>query len=389
MHLPPATLIEHPDNARIYGDDADSELIESIRIKGVLTPLLVTRSNVIISGHRRWKAAMTLGLSSVPIAYFESDDELDVLEALIEANRQRVKTNEQIGREFQELKRIEAERARIRQLAELKKGTELPVLMNSSEREVQGNARDIAAAKIGIKGVQGEKITKVLDHIDTLRDQGFEEDADELRKTLNKSAHAAYQAIRRNGLHEELKRVENANTTLPVEKRKYRIIYADPPWPYETIQIDYGSSIVDHYPTMSLDDIKQLPIRDLALEDAVLFMWGIVPKLPEALEVIKAWGFTYKTHFVWDKVKHNMGHYSSVRHEMLFVCTRGRGTPDVQKLFDSVYVEERTQHSRKPDYFRTMIDTLYPIGPRIELFARGKAAEGWEHYGNQAVTVPG
>lgn len=387
MHLPPATLIEHPDNARIYGDDADADLIESIRIKGVLTPLLVTRSNVIISGHRRWKAAMTLGLSSVPIAYFESDDELDVLEALIEANRQRVKTNEQLGREFLELKRIEAERAKLRQLAAQNNDAGRAVPENFPELEDRGDARDQAAAKLGISGKQGEKIVKVLGHIDTLRDQGEDDEAERLRAQLNKSVHAAQKAIRRNGLHEELKRVENANTTLPVEERMYRIIYADPPWSYSNNMTDDVVVPQDHYPLMTLADIQAMPIRDLAMDDAILFLWAPVPLLPEALSVAKAWGFTYKTHFVWDKVAHNIGHYSSVRHELLFICTRGMGTPDVPTLYDSVYVEERTQHSRKPAHFRTLIDTLYPIGPRIELFARGEAAEGWDHYGNQAVRL--
>ena len=82
-------------------------------------------------------------------------------------------------------------------------------------------------------------------------------------------------------------------------------------------------------------------------------------------------------------VKHNMGHYNSVRHEFLLVAARGSCQPDVMKLFDSVITIERNgQHSQKPTYFREIIDTLYPYGPRIELFAREKT-EGWEFYGNE------
>ena len=99
----------------------------------------------------------------------------------------------------------------------------------------------------------------------------------------------------------------------------------------------------------------------------------------------KAWGFEYKTHFVWDKVKHNMGHYSSVRHELLFVCVRGSCQPDVRKLFDSVYSEERTEHSRKPQKFREIIDEIYPNGARVELFAR-RPADGWEVWGNELLS---
>jgi DNA (cytosine-5)-methyltransferase 1 len=78
-----------------------------------------------------------------------------------------------------------------------------------------------------------------------------------------------------------------------------------------------------------------------------------------------------------------MGHYNSVRHELLLVCTKGSCTPDVSKLFDSVVSIERSEtHSEKPEFFREIIDTLYPYGKRIELFAR-KSADGWERWGNQ------
>jgi len=100
-------------------------------------------------------------------------------------------------------------------------------------------------------------------------------------------------------------------------------------------------------------------------------------------EVIEAWGFKYKTSFVWDKIKHNMGHYNSVRHEFLLVCTKGSCLPDNKKLFDSVLSIEKTEHSNKPEEFRNIIDTLYIYGNRIELFARQKV-DGWDSWGNDA-----
>ena len=126
-----------------------------------------------------------------------------------------------------------------------------------------------------------------------------------------------------------------------------------------------------------------MPIKDIAEDDAVLFLWVTSPKLVEAIPIINAWGFEYKTSFVWDKVKHNMGHYNSVRHEFLLICGRGCSVPDVGTLMDSVITIERSdKHSEKPAYFREMIDTLYPHGSRIELFARTKA-DGWEVWGNE------
>jgi N6-adenosine-specific RNA methylase IME4 len=175
--------------------------------------------------------------------------------------------------------------------------------------------------------------------------------------------------------------VERANqASLPTGK--YRVIYADPPWAYGNNLPPDSTQPTDHYPAMPLDAICDLDVRELRDENAVLFLWATSPLLPEALEVIRAWGFTYKTSFVWDKVAHNVGHYNSVRHELLLVATYGVCTPDVPTLFDSVITEERSEHSRKPETFRHIIDTIYPYGDRIELFAR-RAVDGWKAFGNE------
>ena len=164
--------------------------------------------------------------------------------------------------------------------------------------------------------------------------------------------------------------------------RKYRVIYADPPWSYNDKQnIEVLGGAVKHYTTMPLEEICDLPVP--AEDDAVLFIWVTSPLLEDVFRVIRAWGFRYKSSFVWDKVAHNMGHYNSVRHEFLLICTKGSCTPDVPKLFDSVVSIERTEHSRKPKEFRDMIDTLYPRGNRLEMFAR-EAPDGWDVWGNMA-----
>lgn len=164
--------------------------------------------------------------------------------------------------------------------------------------------------------------------------------------------------------------------------KKYRVIYADPPWSYNDKQnTSKLGGAAKHYDTMPLEDICSLSIP--AQNNSVLFMWATSPLLEDAFKVISAWGFKYKTSFVWDKVLHAMGHYNSVRHELLLIATRGSCTPDVVKLYDSVVSIERTEHSRKPAWFREMIDELYPVGERIELFAR-EAPKGWDVWGNMA-----
>lgn len=162
----------------------------------------------------------------------------------------------------------------------------------------------------------------------------------------------------------------------------YRIIYADPPWDYGNSVMEGSTRPTNYYPTMPTEEIAALPVYRLSADDSVLFLWSTSPHLPEAMDVIEAWGFEYKTSFVWDKVKHNMGHYNSVRHELLLVCTRGSCPPDVQRLHDSVVVQERTEHSAKPGIFRQIIDELYVYGRRVELFAR-TSSDGWDSWGNE------
>ena len=171
---------------------------------------------------------------------------------------------------------------------------------------------------------------------------------------------------------------------------RYRVWYADPPWQYSDSGLDNYGHAEGHYTTMSTDAICDMgdEIKAACDEKAVLFLWVTAPMLPEGLQVVQAWNFQYKGHFIWDKVKHNFGHYNSVQHELLLIATKGSCTPDVPKLFDSVVEEERSNiHSRKPDIFREIIDTIYPHGNRIELFARQKA-EGWESWGADVSQCP-
>lgn len=181
----------------------------------------------------------------------------------------------------------------------------------------------------------------------------------------------------------------------PLPDGIFRVIYADPPWLYTAEQHGKGSDqyskigqdtvLATHYPSMPTEAICALPVKDIAADDAVLFIWTTSPKLFETADVIKAWGFTYKASIVWDKVKHNVGHYVSVRHEFLLIATRGKCLPDSRTLHDSVISIERTEHSVKPAYFRELIDEMYtPQGnDRIELFARGDLPDGWQGWGNE------
>lgn len=170
--------------------------------------------------------------------------------------------------------------------------------------------------------------------------------------------------------------------------KKFRVIYADPPWSYndkcESGAVQSGGVELRHYDVMSIEQLCRLPVEKITEKNSVLFMWVTSPLLDECFDVIRSWGFKYKASFVWDKVLHNMGHYNSVRHEFLLICTKGSCLPDEKKLIDSVQsIEKTNRHSQKPVEFMNIIDELYTHGDRIELFCREAQKENWFFWGNE------
>ncbi len=168
---------------------------------------------------------------------------------------------------------------------------------------------------------------------------------------------------------------------------KYNIIYADPPWRYERKTVQGAAE--KHYPTMSLEDICALPVADIAAKDSVLFLWATFPQLKEALQVVDAWGFHYKTlAFLWLKQNrradtwfYGMGFWTRSNAEVCLLATRGH--PKRQSAGIHQFVISRIeQHSKKPDVVRDKIVQLLGDIPRVELFARQKTP-GWDVWGNE------
>lgn len=218
----------------------------------------------------------------------------------------------------------------------------------------------------------------------TLFDPGGSADLDPI------AAEATVKEIRQERREEiRQERVERINAiakgNAPLAKpQRYPVIYADPPWRYEHSKT-VSREIENQYPTMSLDEICDLPVGELAAPDAVLFLWTTSPKLAESMRVIEAWGFTYRTCMVWDKEKIGMGYYARQQHELLLICTRGNlPVPEPHNRPRSVIrIPRDPEHSAKPTEFYGLIELMYPEYDRIELFARNRR-EGWAAWGNQA-----
>lgn len=238
-----------------------------------------------------------------------------------------------------------------------------------STKEQVGKALVPTRADLGITRKQSMQAQR-LDDIRVEKPAEFE-----AVRRGEKTPQQIHREERKAKAHAEVKAAEKI-------KGKYRVLYADCPWKYADAGYGHGPAEF-HYPTMSVGKLCALPVESIALKNSVLFFWVPSPLLEDAFPVIKAWGFKYRASFVWDKVKHNVGHYNSVRHEFLLICTRGSCTPDDSRLIDSVQTIERGRHSEKPEKFRKIIDQMYPHGRRIELFAR-KRVKGWDAWGNQA-----
>ena len=194
-------LSPHPENVKIYNDHADADLVASVQAKGIINPLLITFDNRIINGHRRHDAALKAGLFQVPVIEFPSHDELDILEALIESNRQRLKTSEQVGREYEALKTIYHKR-RDNEI-EREQWQHPPVVILSQERKEPAVR---AAEALGVSQPTATRAAAVVKAIDDLQENGKKREAEQLRTTLNSNVRKAYETAQERGYIKESSR---------------------------------------------------------------------------------------------------------------------------------------------------------------------------------------
>jgi len=165
-------------------------------------------------------------------------------------------------------------------------------------------------------------------------------------------------------------------------RKKYNIIYTDPPW-------KYGTDVSKHYQTVPIEDIYRFPIDKLAADNCALFLWVTFPILPEVLETVKRWGFRYVTvAFNWIKTNKRkgtpfvgMGNWTRANAEICVLGLRGKLQRKSNKV-SQIVLSHLREHSRKPDEIRDKIVQLMGDLPRIELFAR-QSMPGWDCWGNE------
>lgn len=180
---------------------------------------------------------------------------------------------------------------------------------------------------------------------------------------------------------------------IPFPNKKYEVIYCDPPWSYKQQGKTARGVAANHYPTMAFEELCELPVRDMATDNAICFMWATFPNIDQAILLMQTWGFVYKTAaFIWVKKNKKsdtnfwgMGAYTRANAE---VCLLGisKGTKAKQQVINNgvhqVIESPIEKHSKKPDVTRDKIVELLGDVSRIELFARQRAA-GWDAWGNE------
>lgn len=366
-------------------------LIESMTQLGQINPITILPDGTLISGLHRYEAAKRLGWKLIAVNVLELDD----------AHAQLAEIDENIIREeLNVLERAEhlARRKEIYEalFPETKRGAhggrggkKLDPDSGSNSAFVDDTAKKTGRARSKIS--EEVKLVKDLPEEvrDAVRDTPIAENKEDLKRLANEKDEKKRDELIRRVADGEAKNVKEAARQLTYEQKQetsldrvngpFDIIYADPPWQYSNDGM--SGAAANHYPTMPTDEICDLDVEGIASDDAVLFLWTTNPHLPDAMRVMEAWGFEYKTNLVWVKDKGTgIAFYLNGYHELLLIGTKGSMLP--QKKPKSVLDTKRGEHSRKPDEIYDLIDEMYPGLSRVELFCR-RPRGGWAVWGNE------
>lgn len=399
-----AYAINIPDNRHLpLRPDIVESLTESIDSIGLLQPICVEADENhdtfrLVAGRHRLEALKRLKWEMIPATILSGMEALDVEAAELAENLVRVSlTATQRSMHF----------ARLMEIAEIKHKMKAGRIAgdddnrpqiddnSSGSRSAQAVAKETHRSPTAVDrdAKRVRNIAGIADVVGTSLDVGIELDA--LAKL---SADVQSELIRRASEGEkvsarsELKRQERAEKERALGAKqkelptgKYSVIYADPPWSFKTFsETGKDKSAEMHYPTMTIEDIYDLPVGDIAENNSVLFMWATAPMLPEAIQTMKVWGFTYKSQMIWVKDRIATGYWFRNQHEILLVGTRGQViAPAPGSQFPSVITAPVTTHSKKPEEFYRVIENYFPSVTKVELFARN-GREGWSAWGNQA-----
>ena len=390
-------------------DSLVDELAESIAARGLISPISITHPNgqvspVLVAGAHRLEAAKRLRWETIPcieVPYVSADQItlIEVDENLIRGDLSPAERAIHIGRRKEIYEALHPEtKAGTNQhkKSRSQNGTGTP---SDSFLDATAATTGKGRSTVARDAHRAANIPALSDVVGTSLDQGDELDAlaklTEARQadligraaggervTAKSEAKRAARAAKEQALGEATRAASVA-----IGEKRYGVIYADPPWRFEPYCRETGldRAADNHYPTMSIEEICSLDIP--AADNCVLFLWATVPMLREALSVMSAWGFAYKSHCVWVKDRIGTGYWFRNGHEVLLVGTRGKvPAPAPGQQFNSFIDAPVGEHSSKPAAFAEMIEELFPNAALLEMFARAPRL-GWDVWGNEVTVV--
>jgi N6-adenosine-specific RNA methylase IME4 len=373
--------------------DRDYESLKEDILRNGLREPIVTHEGAIVDGRERYRACCELGIEPEIREWNETGSVLDLIVSLNLRRRHLSESQRSlIAARLTELYAAEEGEARGRR----KKSADLRSLPERGKRSVRAaavmgvSARSVESARRVLRGGTPELVRAVeRDEIAvSVAAEATKLPASMQEELVRQGDRALRNAIREHARAERLTRMEqSAARSLSNMGRRFAVLYADPPWSYEHVASN-SRAVENHYPTLEFAELAALPVAEVAANDCILFMWATVPKLAQAIDLMRCWGFEYRSAYVWDKQVSGMGYWSRVCHENLLIGIRGNPpAPPISARRPSIIRSKRTAHSSKPESVRGIIDALVPGVPKLELFARGSlTVPGWEAWGNEVIT---
>jgi N6-adenosine-specific RNA methylase IME4 len=336
-------------------------LKDSIAKDGLHYPIIVNQNGDVLDGHNRLRVCQELGIEpSFEIKQFDNDLLEERFVRIININRRHMNDFEKAEQALL-LEPIESELARQRELAGKK-------TLSPDEPRV-GRVKEIVSKAVNLSPTTYFRAKTII-----------EKAPEELKEKVRSGKTTI------NNAYSQVIRSEDKYKPKPAPPEgQYEILYVDPPWTYE---IPGRGTPENHYPVMSDEEIMQMSVP--TSENAILFLWTTYPQLDVAIDIMRAWGFQYRSSLVWVKDKFGTGFYFRGQHELLLLGVKGNGlgVPAEADRHSSVLFAPRTEHSRKPAEVYELIEAMYPGRTRIELFARGSLQrEGWNSWGMEAAAV--